>query len=333
MTSTACDDQWAMDRDAAVDELARTVGPTEWRGGGNMRHAGHTITWGEYCMRRHELEEEEEGATKRHDLLTKLAMEHAPDEWGDAATWTYDERQFGWNEYQLRRTELINRPSWDDAPEWAQWLAQDVSGRWMWYGDEPSPVYDAEEWQPESGKFFTASSGAVPAGHDWRDTLEPRPQAQSDIKKCKHCGVTFQRPHLDSVPDDCCTRCHEEIAAKGWDEGEERIDRIAQSDASGDHYEHERQTAAKVSDDRPVCPECVAQDSDPVNHPAHYTNGAIECIDALEAATVNKRGIEAVCTANAIKYLWRYESKGGAEDVRKARWYIDRLLAALEEGQ
>lgn len=60
MTSTACDDQWAMDRDAAVDELARTVGPTEWRGGGNMRHAGHTITWGEYCMRRHELEEEEE---------------------------------------------------------------------------------------------------------------------------------------------------------------------------------------------------------------------------------------------------------------------------------
>ena len=48
-------------------------------------------------------------------------------------------------------------------------------------------------------------------------------------------------------------------------------------------------------------------DIDMVNHPSHYTQGGIECIDALKAATVSKTGIEAVCTANAIKYLWRYE--------------------------
>ena len=71
---------------------------------------------------------------------------------------------------------------------------------------------------------------------------------------------------------------------------------------------------------------------DMVNHPDHYTQGRIECIDALKAATVSKTGIEAVCTANAIKYLWRYEEKNGIEDVKKARWYIDRLIKELENG-
>ena len=71
---------------------------------------------------------------------------------------------------------------------------------------------------------------------------------------------------------------------------------------------------------------------DMVNHPSHYTQGGIECIDALKAATVSKTGTEAVCTANAIKYLWRYEEKNGIEDVKKARWYIDRLIKELENG-
>ena len=73
--------------------------------------------------------------------------------------------------------------------------------------------------------------------------------------------------------------------------------------------------------------------TDMVNHPKHYTQGNIECIDALKAATVGKRGIEAVCVANVIKYLWRYEEKNGIEDVRKAKFYIERLLKELEESQ
>ena len=70
---------------------------------------------------------------------------------------------------------------------------------------------------------------------------------------------------------------------------------------------------------------------DNVNHPSHYTQGGIECIDALKAATVGKTGIEAVCVANVIKYLFRYENKNGLEDVRKAQWYINRLIKELEE--
>lgn len=65
-------------------------------------------------------------------------------------------------------------------------------------------------------------------------------------------------------------------------------------------------------------------------NPAHYKSGKVECIDALESATVNKEGLEAVCVANVIKYLWRYESKGGIEDCKKAKWYLERLIVHLE---
>lgn len=71
--------------------------------------------------------------------------------------------------------------------------------------------------------------------------------------------------------------------------------------------------------------------TDMVNHPSHYTQGGIECIDAITAATVGKTGIEAVCVANVVKYLWRYEEKNGLEDVKKARWYVERLINELSE--
>lgn len=68
---------------------------------------------------------------------------------------------------------------------------------------------------------------------------------------------------------------------------------------------------------------------DPIN-PNHYKQGKVECIDAIASATVNKTGLEAVCVANIIKYLWRYEEKNGLEDVRKGNWYYERLLEILE---
>lgn len=83
-----------------------------------------------------------------------------------------------------------------------------------------------------------------------------------------------------------------------------------------------------------LTPECTLNDQyaekDNVNHPSHYTQGKVECIDALESATIGKSGIEAVCVANVIKYLWRYEEKNGIEDVKKAQFYLNRLLATLE---
>ena len=72
---------------------------------------------------------------------------------------------------------------------------------------------------------------------------------------------------------------------------------------------------------------------DNVNHPAHYTQGGIECIDALKAATCNLVGVEAFCTANAIKYLWRWKLKGGVESLKKAIFYIEHLIKELETQQ
>ena len=71
--------------------------------------------------------------------------------------------------------------------------------------------------------------------------------------------------------------------------------------------------------------------SDNVNHPDHYTQGKVECIDAIEAATVHKNGLDAVCTANIIKYIWRCEDKNGLEDLYKARWYIEKMIQYNEQ--
>lgn len=70
--------------------------------------------------------------------------------------------------------------------------------------------------------------------------------------------------------------------------------------------------------------------NDIVNHPEHYTYGAIECIDVIKAVTVDLIGIDAVCTAQVVKYIWRWKHKNGVEDLKKARWYLDYLIANNE---
>lgn len=65
--------------------------------------------------------------------------------------------------------------------------------------------------------------------------------------------------------------------------------------------------------------------SDPVNKPVHYNQAGIECIDAIEAMTEKMSGNIAPHAANVLKYLWRCEYKNGLEDIRKAKWYLDRL--------
>ncbi|BCG57472.1 DUF3310 domain-containing protein [Paenibacillus sp. URB8-2] len=67
--------------------------------------------------------------------------------------------------------------------------------------------------------------------------------------------------------------------------------------------------------------------NDPVNHPQHYTAGNIECIDGIESAIEGLPPDEAYCIGTAIKYLWRWKRKGGVEDLRKAQWFINRVIA------
>lgn len=79
-----------------------------------------------------------------------------------------------------------------------------------------------------------------------------------------------------------------------------------------------------------VTPKSELTQKDAIN-PSYYRNGKVSCIDAMESATVNKKGDEAVSVGLIIKYLWRYEEKGGIEDVKKSQWYINRLIKVLED--
>jgi hypothetical protein len=67
-----------------------------------------------------------------------------------------------------------------------------------------------------------------------------------------------------------------------------------------------------------------------VEHPAHYNRGGIETIDYLES-TLSPEAFEGFLAGNVIKYVSRYPMKGKLEDLKKAQWYLDRLVKANEK--
>ena len=87
-----------------------------------------------------------------------------------------------------------------------------------------------------------------------------------------------------------------------------------------------------------VCPVPWATKEEPpviqgdvVNHPSHYTDGAIECIEGIEAQQTLEE-FRGYLKGNIAKYLWRERHKGGIESLKKAQWYLDRLIQ-LDEAQ
>ncbi len=68
---------------------------------------------------------------------------------------------------------------------------------------------------------------------------------------------------------------------------------------------------------------------DMVNSPAHYNKAGIETIDMIESVTGD--GFEAYLQGNILKYLCRYKYKNGVEDLRKANWYLNRLIKTIGE--
>jgi hypothetical protein len=77
----------------------------------------------------------------------------------------------------------------------------------------------------------------------------------------------------------------------------------------------------------------VFGDANMVDNPPHYNNGSIECIEAIEAM-LNKDEYIGYLRGNALKYRWRFRYKNKPfEDLRKARWYEDRLMKFLLDNQ
>ena len=68
---------------------------------------------------------------------------------------------------------------------------------------------------------------------------------------------------------------------------------------------------------------------DTVQKPFHYNQSGIECIEAIKAATDD--GYEYYLQGNILKYLWRYRYKNGVEDLKKAQWYLNKLIETKGE--
>lgn len=68
-----------------------------------------------------------------------------------------------------------------------------------------------------------------------------------------------------------------------------------------------------------------------VTNPPHYqSETGLEVIEVIEAFTSGLKGIEAVDTANIIKYVCRWKKKNGIQDLKKAIWYAQHLINYLE---
>lgn len=71
-------------------------------------------------------------------------------------------------------------------------------------------------------------------------------------------------------------------------------------------------------------------DPDPVNSPAHYRVAEIEAIDYISGQLGS--GVKNYLEGNILKYMHRWRYKNGVEDLRKARWYLDKLIFEEVQG-
>jgi hypothetical protein len=69
---------------------------------------------------------------------------------------------------------------------------------------------------------------------------------------------------------------------------------------------------------------------DDVERPSHYNKGGIEAIDYIKQQ-LGSDGFIAYCEGNMIKYGHRWRYKNGVQDLKKKRWYLDRMIKELEE--
>lgn len=78
-------------------------------------------------------------------------------------------------------------------------------------------------------------------------------------------------------------------------------------------------------------PERPELQPDNVNHPSHYTNGGVECIEAIESQLTDEE-FRGYLRGNCAKYLWRCNLKGNpVEDLKKCKWYLERLIMTCED--
>lgn len=108
-----------------------------------------------------------------------------------------------------------------------------------------------------------------------------------------------------------------------WQHSQKFMDVLAKMDR--EEAERRRRECDHCGGSSEECKMCIHnRNVDMVNHPPHYTNGNVECIDAIEGALTEEE-FRGYCKGNAIKYIWRERMKGGGESIQKALWYLNLL--------
>lgn len=79
-----------------------------------------------------------------------------------------------------------------------------------------------------------------------------------------------------------------------------------------------------------MCDMCTPKTVDVVNHPPHYETGQYECFDVMREV-YGDYAVTGYCICNAFKYLYRCDRKNGIEDIKKAVWYLNKLIEIREE--
>lgn len=77
---------------------------------------------------------------------------------------------------------FTGRPTWDRAPTWAQWLAQDGNGSWYWYAERPSYDEQNRRWAFSEKELFKYAGHNAPPADAW-DTREQRPASKTDAQE------------------------------------------------------------------------------------------------------------------------------------------------------
>ena len=88
-----------------------------------------------------------------------------------------------------------------------------------------------------------------------------------------------------------------------------------------DKLQHAPEMEIPVADKKPLVSN--------VEHPSHYNQDGIECIEAIKASLGKE--FPAYCKGNVMKYLWRYQYKNGLEDLKKAQVYLKWMVEAVEK--
>ena len=145
--------------------------------------------------------------------------------------------------------------------------------------------------------------------------------------ECNSCPLDIPSHQQKKISCESWCKTNQEEAARlmGYEVVEDEYTQMHEK-THADAIENARVELKEATMDKPL--------NDMVNHPAHYTAGSVECIDALESMSVGYQdSVQAALAWQVVKYIWRSPLKGKQlEDLQKAQFYLNRLIEKAKAG-